>query len=384
MSSVTTAETASSWEDIDGIPTPVLRGTYAFGFETPSPIQSKATGHVVAGRDILAQAQSGTGKTGCFVVGTLSRVDPQVDKPQVLVLSPTRELARQTAHVASRIGAPSAIRVATLVGGGSTDEDTRALNCGAHYIVGCPGRVYDMLRRQRLSPSGIKSIVIDEADELLADGFSDQLYMIFRKLPNDAQVCLFSATLPTEVIDISSRFMKDPVRVTVKQDQLTLEGIAQYFVAMETDEDKLATLKDLYASFSLSQCIIYCNSTRRVETLYAAMMEDDFPVCRIHSGMEQRDRAASYAAFSRGDQRVLVSSNVTARGIDIQQVSTVINFDFPTDPSTYLHRIGRSGRWGRKGTAINLVTSRDTRNVREVETHFSTRIEELPQSFVAE
>lgn len=354
------------------------------GFERPSPIQSQATGHVLSGKDVIAQAQSGTGKTGCFVVGTLSRLDPHLYQPQVVVLSPTRELARQTADVAKAIGAPSGARVATLVGGGSTNDDVRALREGAQYVVGCPGRVYDMLRRRELEPSHVKSIVVDEADELLADGFADQLYSVFRVIPATAQVCLFSATLSQDLMAMSSKFMRDPVRVTVRNDQLTLEGIAQYYVAMESDDDKLATLKDLYASFSLSQCIIYCNSTRRVEMLYSAMTADDFPVCRIHSGMDKDERAASYMAFSKGDQRVLVSSNVTARGIDIQQVSTVINFDFPTEPSTYLHRIGRSGRWGRKGTAINLVTPRDTRSVREVEAHFSTSISELPQSFVAE
>ena len=375
-------KTIENWEDLD-CKLELLRGIYAYGFESPSPIQKKAICPMFDGKDIIAQAQSGTGKTACFSIGTLQHIDTSRNKTQAMILSPTRELSLQTYKVVKAIGSQfKNLTIQLLVGGTSTDTDIENLRSNTpHVIIGCPGRVHDMLRRKKLVPEDLTLIVLDEADEMLSQGFKEQVYNIFQYLPNNVQVSLFSATMPNEVDTLTSKFMRNPVKVLVKAEQLTLEGIQQYYVALESDEQKYDTLKDLYGTISLSQSIIYCNSTKRVQDLYDAMTQDNFPVCQIHSQMEKDERLQSFNDFLNGTSRVLISSNVTARGIDIQQVSTVINFDIPKCVHTYLHRIGRSGRWGRKGMGINFVTRRDTRKLREIEQHYSTQINELPANF---
>jgi superfamily II DNA/RNA helicase len=375
-------KTIENWEDLD-CKLELLRGIYAYGFESPSPIQKKAICPMFDGKDIIAQAQSGTGKTACFSIGTLQHIDTSRNKTQAMILSPTRELSLQTYKVVKAIGSQfKNLTIQLLVGGTSTDTDIENLRSNTpHVIIGCPGRVHDMLRRKKLVPEDLTLIVLDEADEMLSQGFKEQVYNIFQYLPNNVQVALFSATMPNEVDTLTSKFMRNPVKVLVKAEQLTLEGIQQYYVALESDEQKYDTLKDLYGTISLSQSIIYCNSTKRVQDLYDAMTQDNFPVCQIHSQMEKDERVQSFNDFLNGTSRVLISSNVTARGIDIQQVSTVINFDVPKCVHTYLHRIGRSGRWGRKGMGINFVTRRDTRKLREIEQHYSTQIDELPANF---
>jgi translation initiation factor 4A len=251
-----------------------------------------------------------------------------------------------------------------------------------HIIVGCPGRIYDMIQRRHINASILKLVVLDEADEMLSEGFIQQTQGIFRELNEKAQIALFSATLPQNITQITTNFMNsEPIFISVKSESLTLEGIKQYYIALENDEQKYATLKDLYEHISVSQCIIYCNSVQRVIYLYEALHADNFPVCYIHSRMGGEERELAFKEFRTGAARVLISSNVTARGIDIQQVSVVINFDVSRDIHTYLHRIGRSGRWGRKGTGINFVTKRDVYTLREIERYYATQIEELPAGF---
>jgi translation initiation factor 4A len=373
----------SSWDELD-TDINILRGIYAYGFEKPSPIQRKSILSMIDNKDIIAQAQSGTGKTGAFTVGTLCSIDTNSPHTQALLLSPTRELAKQTFQVLTSIGSyVETLNVKLLVGGKNSEDDIKSLNVTTpHIIVGCPGRVYDMLRRNNIDNKYIRMIVLDEADEMLSQGFNEQVYNIFQYLDSNVQVCLFSATIPNDLMALTSKFMRDPVEILVKSELLTLEGIKQYKINVDDDACKYETLKDLYNSISLSQCIIYCNSITRVQDLYDAMADDKFPVVCIHSNMEKEEREAASDDFRAGKYRVLVSSNVTARGIDIQQVNTVINFDLCSSVHTYLHRIGRSGRWGRKGVAINFVTRRDDKIVREIEKYYNTQIEELPSSFV--
>lgn len=372
----------NSWDELE-ISTDLMRGIFAYGFENPSPIQKKAILPIVNGRDIIAQAQSGTGKTATFTIGALSRVELDKTETQVLVLSPTRELSFQTTKVMEGIGCMlNNLKIQTLVGGSSIEEDANKLkNNVPHVIAGCPGRVYDMIRRNYITVDKIKLLIMDEADEMFSVGFKEQVYNIFQNLSSNIQVALFSATLPSTIHQITDKFMRNPVRVSVKTEQLTLEGIAQYYVAVENDHQKYETLKDLFNSLSVSQCIIYANSVKRVADLYDAMNDDGFPVCCIHSNMERGDRDKAFQEFKTGKFRVLISSNVTARGIDIQQVSVVINFDIPKCVHTYLHRIGRGGRWGRKGLGINLITKRDVFKMKEIESHYHTQIEELPSDF---
>ena len=369
----------NNWDELN-IDQNLLRGIYANGFEKPSPIQRRAIKPIIDGRDIIAQAQSGTGKTATFSIGALSRINLDEPTVQVLILSPTHELSGQTGAVISGIGGMMpGLKIKNLIGGSSVEEDSRSLKeSPPHIITGCTGRVYDMLRRRNINPQTIKLIILDEADEMLSNGFKDQVYDIFQFLKLDVQVALFSATLPDYIRQVTSKIMRNPVVISVKTEQLTLEGISQYFVAVENDGHKYDTLKDLYKSFSLSQCIIYCNSVKRVVDLYDAMIEDGFPVCCMHSNMNKVDRNKAFMDFKAGQFRVLISSNVTSRGIDIQQIDTVINFDIPKDVHNYLHRIGRSGRWGRKGRGINLITRRDIIKLKEIEAYYSTQIVELP------
>jgi len=369
----------NTWDDLD-IDTDILRGIYAYGFEMPSPIQKKAIKPIIQGRDIIAQAQSGTGKTATFSIAALSILKLKENFTQVLILSPTRELTTQTAKVIGSIGdMMDGLRVQSLFGGSSIEESSDFLKKNIpHVICGCPGRVNDMMRRDKITSKKIKLVILDEADEMLSSGFKEQVYNILQYLNNDVQIALFSATLPSDIYNITTKIMRNPVKITVKAEQLTLEGIYQYYVAVDDDRQKYTTLKDIFSHISLSQCIIYCNSVKRVSDLFEAMREDGFPVCCIHSGMDKVARQEAFNEFRVGKSRVLISSNVTSRGIDIQQVSTVINFDIPKCVHNYLHRIGRSGRWGRKGAGINFATRRDISKLKEIESHYASEIKEMP------
>ena len=375
-------ESIENWDDLD-IKPDLLRGIYAYGFEKPSEIQKKSIPAIISGRDVIAQAQSGMGKTGAFSIGTLELIDITKPKLQALLLAPTHELVKQTQNVIKALGSVfQGLRVKHLIGGTSIQEDADDIvnNC-PHIIVGCAGRVYDMFRRKYIQGTHIKIMVIDEADEMLSRGFKDQIYNIFQFMNEKIQIAIFSATLPPDIMSLTTKFMRNPVEITMKVEKLNLECIKQYYIAMRNDSDKYDTLKDLFENISVSQCIIYCNSVRRVAELHRAMTEEGFSVCCVHSSMDKADRDREFQNFRTGGYRVLISSNVTARGIDIQQVSTVINFDITKCPHTYLHRIGRSGRWGRKGMAINFITKQDIYIMKKIESYYGTTIEELPSSF---
>lgn len=369
----------TNWDTAE-IDNEILRGIYAYGFERPSVIQCKAIRPIILGKDVLAQAQSGTGKTASFTIGALSVINLKHNYPQVLILSPTRELTLQTANVVRNLGsAMKDLRVQTLYGGSSIDETVADLKANPpHIICGCTGRVYDLMRRRQIHGQKIKLLILDEADEMLSDGFQDQVYNIFTMLHKDVQVALFSATLPPNIVALTNRFMRDPVKICVKAEKLSLDGIGQYHVKTENDQVKYAVLKDIYGAVTVSQTIIYCNSVRRVIDLFEALKDEGFPVCCIHSNMDRSERDDSFAKFRNGQSRVLVSSDLTARGIDVQQVSTVINFDLPKCVHTYLHRIGRSGRWGRKGVGINFVTRKDMYKLNEIRRHYNIPIDEMP------
>ncbi len=373
-----------SWDDLN-ISAELLRGIYSYGFEKPSPIQERAIIPILEKKDVIAQAQSGTGKTGAFSVGSIARIDPEKKVTQAMILSPTRELSQQTLFVINSLASmhkKTPIVTQLLIGGTSTDVDIQALRENTpHIVVGCPGRTHDMIKRNILKTNNLELIVLDEADEMLSSGFKEQVYNIFQFLPKDTQLCLFSATMPPELNILTEKFMQNPTKILLKTENLTLEGIEQYYIALDDDTTKYDTLKDLFSMISLSQSIIYCNSVKRVNDLYEAMNSDGFPVCCVHSSMEKEDRNNSFKEFKSGKYRVCIASNVLARGIDIQQISIVINFDLPKCVHTYLHRIGRSGRWGRKGTGINFVTKRDFKKLKEIEGHYNTEIRELPDTF---
>ncbi len=379
----------NAWDDesVD-LKANLLRGIYAFGFEQPSPIQKTAVPTMIAEdkngarRDIIAQAQSGTGKTGAFCVSTLQIIDENVRKTQALILAPTHELAMQILKSVESLGRYQKIVCQLLVGGSPVHEDKEKLdNNPPHVVVGTPGRVHDMIRRKYLKVRNLKVLVLDEADEMLSTGFKDQMYKIFQFMPTNIQIGLFSATMPEDLKQLTNKFMRKPSEIYVKNDNLTLQGIAQYFISLDDDQQKYGTIKDLFSQLSIAQAIIYCNSTKRVDDLEAAMQEDGFPVKKIHGKMDKNERKQTHQDFTQGSCRVLITSDLFARGIDVQQVSMVINFDIPKSEHTYLHRIGRSGRWGRKGVAINFLTKYDGAKLKHFEEYYSTEIREMPSNY---
>merc|ERR1719375_1531996 len=339
---------------------------------------------ILRGRDTIGQAQSGTGKTATFVVGALQRIDYRRRTCQVLLLAPTRELALQIQKVVLSLGDYLEVRCHACVGGTSRQEDIAKLKAGQHIVVGTPGRVYDMIDKHMLRTDDLQVFVLDEADEMLSHGFKEQIYDIFKCLPSNVQVCLFSATMAPDILDLTSKFMRDPVRILVKEAELTLEGIQQFYIAIDREEWKVDTLCDLYESLTISQAIIYCSPRRKVDELAEEMSKRDFTVSTMHADLSQREREVVMREFCSGSTRVLVSTDLLARGIDVQQVSLVINYDLPRDLESYLHRIGRSGRFGRKGAAISFVTgAAGVRALRDIERHYHTQIEELPEDFAS-
>ncbi|KAF9415938.1 hypothetical protein HW555_006570 [Spodoptera exigua] len=312
----------------------LLRGIYAYGFEKPSAIQQRAIMPCIQGRDVIAQAQSGTGKTATFSISILQQIDTSIRECQALILAPTRELAQQIQKVVIALGDHLNAKCHACIGGTNVREDVRQLESGVHVVVGTPGRVYDMITRRALRANTIKLFVLDEADEMLSRGFKDQIHDVFKMLSADVQVILLSATMPDDVLEVSRCFMRDPVRILVQKEE--------------------------------------------VDWLTESMHERDFTVSAMHGDMDQREREVIMRQFRTGSSRVLITTDLLARGIDVQQVSCVINYDLPTNRENYIHRIGRGGRFGRKGIAINFVTEADRRALKDIEEFYHTSISEMP------
>jgi len=356
----------------------LLRGIYAYGFEKPSAIQQRAIIPCVQGRDVIAQAQSGTGKTATFSISVLQKVDVSIRECQALLLAPTRELAQQIQKVVVSLGDFMQVECMACIGGTLVREDMRKLSEGVHVVVGTPGRVFDMINRGALQVRSMKQFVLDEADEMLSRGFKDQIYDIFQKLPGSTQVILLSATMPIEVLEVTTRFMRDPIRILVKKEELTLEGIKQFYIAIEREEWKLDTLCDLYETLTITQAVIFCNTRRKVDWLTEQMVSRDLTVSAMHGDMSQQERDVIMREFRTGSSRVLITTDLLARGIDVQQVSLVINFDLPGNRENYIHRIGRGGRFGRKGVAINFLAEEDRHRLSDIEQFYNTQIDEMP------
>ena len=374
------------WDDIDDLDTKILRGLHSYGFEKPSNIQKKTVPWIAVGRDVIGQARSGTGKTGAFCAGTLSRVDFTLNETQAIVMAPTHELARQHENVCKSIGIYCKVRTHILIGGTPIDEDKNILTGDEkpHVIFACPGRLHDMLRRGYLNPKTIKILCLDEADELLSSCFKEQLYHIIQFMNSNMQIAIFSATMPEEVKELTKRFMNEPHTIYMEKEKLTVEAITQFYIGVDTDQQKFEVIKEIFSGVTISQTIIYCNSVKRVQDLTDALKQEGFPVSCIHSNFTEDEREKIIREFAMGKSRVLVSSDITARGIDIPQVNIVLNFDLCKCKHKYLHRIGRSGRWGRKGVAINFVTRRDQSIVKEFENYYNIKIQPFPEDYAAE
>jgi len=372
-------EVCENFDDME-LKEELLRGIYAYGFEKPSAIQQRAIVPCIKGYDVIAQAQSGTGKTATFSISILQQVKTNIKDCQALILAPTRELAQQIQKVVMALGDYMGAQCHACIGGTSVREDVRKLEVGQHIVVGTPGRVYDMISRKVLRTQEIQQFVLDEADEMLSRGFKDQIYDVFRHLNKEIQVILLSATMPTDVLDVTTRFMRKPVKILVKKEELTLDGIRQFYISVEREEWKLDTLCDLYETLTITQAVIFCNTRRKVDWLTEKMHNRDFTVSAMHGDMDQKERDVIMREFRSGSSRVLITTDLLARGIDVQQVSLVINYDLPTNRENYIHRIGRGGRFGRKGVAINFVTDEDKRNLQDIEKFYNTQIDEMPMN----
>lgn len=357
----------------------LLKGIYAYGFEKPSAIQQRAIRPIVRGRDVIAQSQSGTGKTAVFSIAALQLLDETSRDSQVLIVSPTRELAEQSQRVVQSLGDFMNVNCHACIGGKSLGNDLKELERGGVQVVsGTPGRVYDLIRRNALQMSSLKAMILDEADEMLNRGFKEQIYDIYRFLPPACQVVLMSATLPPNVLDMTRKFMNDPIKILVKRDELTLEGISQFYISVEKEEWKFDTLCDLYDTLTITQAVIFCNTRQKVDWLSDKMRENNFTVSSIHGDMDQTQRDKVMEEFRSGSSRVLIATDLWGRGIDVQQVSLVICYDLPTNRELYIHRIGRSGRFGRKGVAINFVRTEDESLLKDIESFYRTQIKEMP------
>ena len=368
-----------TFDDMD-LKEDILRGIYSYGFEVPSSIQQRAIKPLIEGKDMIAQSQSGTGKTATFTIGCLERVDIEVMKPQIIVLAPNRELAMQIFKVFESINEYYGVKGGLIMGGTNLKDNFRLLDEGLQYIVGTPGRVFDMLKRYAIVTDKIKTFVLDEADEMLSRGFKEQIYEIFQFIPKESQICLFSATMPDMALDLTTKFMSDPIRILIDKENLTLEGIKQYYLGVEQENWKVATLYDLYEKLSISQSIIFVNSKRKADFLKVQLEENEYTVDCIHGDLTQNERNEIMDDFRNGKSRILITTDIIARGIDVQSVSIVINYDIPRYREIYIHRIGRSGRFGRKGIAINFVTEREYENLKDIQDFYQTEILPLPEN----
>ena len=370
--------------DSMNLPEKLLRGIYAHGFERPSDIQTKGIIPIKEGRDILAQARSGTGKTATFCIGSMCKINPELKKPQVLVLVHVRELAMQIKNVATALSEYIGISCYCATGGTPIRDDLKALEKGAQFIVGTPGRVYDLMSRRALGREHIKVLIMDEADQMLEDRFKEQVMCILEMgFQKDCQVALFSATMPEAVVDVAKTILQNPVRILVPPEEVTLDGISQFFVSLEREDWKYDVLCDLYKQLTINQALIYVNKRQKAEWLAEKMVAEGFPLSYIHGEMDPEERARRMRDFRSGAVRIMISTDLLARGIDIQQISLVINYELPSQRENYIHRIGRSGRFGRKGFAINLVCKEEENALKEIETHYSTKIVTLPQDLAS-
>jgi translation initiation factor 4A len=387
LQEVTDREIESNWEEVVdnfdnmNLKTELLRGVYAYGFERPSAIQQRAIMPVIKGHDVIAQAQSGTGKTATFSISILQSIDVSLKATQALILAPTRELALQIQKVVLALGDFMGIDCHACIGGTNVRDDIAKLQSGCQVVVGTPGRVFDMIHNRRaFKTDHMKMFVLDEADEMLSRGFKEQIYDVFQLLPTETQVVLLSATMPADVLEVTTKFMREPIRILVKRDELTLEGIKQFYIAVDKEDWKLDTLCDLYETVTITQAVIFCNTRGKVDWLTDKLTARDFTVSAMHGDMDQAKRDVIMKEFRSGSSRVLITTDLLARGIDVQQVSLVINYDLPSNRENYIHRIGRGGRFGRKGVAINFVTSEHVRMMRDIEQFYNTQIEEMPMN----
>jgi len=355
----------------------LLMGIFEKGWENPSPIQETSIPIALTGRDILARAKNGTGKTGAYVIPILERIDTNKDKIQALIIVPTRELALQTSQICIEISKHMGCKVMATTGGTNLKEDIMRLQQQVHVVIATPGRILDLMKKGLAVMDKCGMLVLDEADKLLSQDFKNMLDNLIAFLPQDRQILLYSATFPMTVDAFIKKHMHNPYEINLME-ELTLKGITQYYAYVQ-EKQKVHCLNTLFSKLQINQSIIFCNSTQRVELLAKKITELGYSCFYIHAKMRQDHRNRIFHDFRNGACRNLVCSDLFTRGIDIQAVNVVINFDFPKMAETYLHRIGRSGRFGHLGIAINLITYEDRFALHKIEQELGTEIKPIPK-----
>jgi superfamily II DNA/RNA helicase len=372
------------FEDL-GLSDEILKGLYTYGFDIPSEIQINGIKAIITGKDCILQSQSGTGKTGTYSLGILQRIDPSEKSIQCIIVVPTRELAEQVYEVTSHLSKFMGIRISTCMGGTNMKDTSLIIKNKPQLIIGTIGRINHMIESNVLNTNCIKTLVIDEADTILLGNFKTKVTDIMSAIKSDYQICLLSATMPPNVQDLMRQFTRDPIKILLRKSQINVNSIKQFYIDVEKEDYKLEVLLDLYKIVQTSQTIIYCNTINKVEWLAEKLKENDFPITWIHGEISQLDRNDIVKKFRSGENRILLTTDLLSRGIDIPEISLVVNYDLPISKENYIHRVGRSGRFGRKGLAINFIKSEDDgdiKNFTRIKQYFNLKIEELPSNVI--
>jgi superfamily II DNA/RNA helicase len=358
----------------------ILRGIYNYGYEKPSEIQIKTIPLIIDGKDILAQAQSGTGKTASFVIGSMHHIDVDKKVPQILIISPVRELSEQIFEVYIQLSTALNVKCSLFTGGSEIMYDKKNAK-NVQVVIGTVGRLLHLLDKQILKLQSIKVVVFDEVDRMLNDNFETEMKKLMEFVPENAQMCMFSATITDDTIEVVGKIAPNAVHILIEPEKLTLDGIAQFSVCVD-EEYKLETLIDLYKSITVGQSIIFANKVHKITQIEEFLTNKGFPISVFHSKISKLERNELFKKFKNGTSRIMLSSDVLSRGIDVQQISVVINYDIPDDYETFLHRCGRSGRFGKKGMTINLVSPRDGKKMQLIAEHYGINISPLENDFM--
>lgn len=361
-----------------GIKEELLKGVFVYGFKNPSPIQVKGIKAINTGNDCILQSQSGTGKTGTYLLGIMNNIS---GNEKSIIISPTRELARQIYNVAIQIAKYSDLKVGIYIGGTNIVDDFNSIkNC--NIIIGTIGRVNHIFLKKKHLYNSIKIFVCDEADNIFDNNVNKDIYKIISNIGSDTQKILISATLNNYVFSVSEKFLDSPIKILLKKTEIAVDLISQFYIDSEIEEYKFDVLLDLYNILSTTQAIIFCNTIRKVDWLSKELTEKNFAITAIHSKMSQEERNLIVNEFRDGKTRLLLTTDLLARGIDIPQVNLVINYDLPINKETYIHRIGRCGRFGKKGVSISMVKMNDSNEVRilnRMKNYYKIDINELPE-----
>lgn len=371
----------------------LLRGIFAYGFERPSLIQSRTVSLINSGVDIIAQSQAGTGKTGAFTIGVLSKINRKIESPQAIIIANTRELSEQIKHVIDNISKYMKIKITLCVGGRKLNTRENIFEAkNSHLLIGTPGRLIDMIEKDSKSThkkkllDNVSILVLDEADALLKRDFVDQTKVIIQSISNKTQIVIFSATYTKDVLELTSNFMDNPVTILLERDKLSLDLIKNYYVNAHYERYKFDILMELYQNINICQAIIFVNSRNKADEISDRLRRNGHMVSTMHAGLTDIERIDILRDFRNTQTRVLVATDIISRGIDVEQVGLVINYDIPDKTDLYIHRVGRSGRFGKSGIAINLLTyakhndgKTDSDYLKTIEQEYKIQIGELPQ-----